>query len=152
VSTVVLTTNDDAMNIYLAVYCRRLNASLRIVSRITYERNVEAIHRAGADFVLSYATLGVESVMSLLRGYELVVLGEGVELFSVAVPPSLAGRRLADSGIGSGTGMSVVALDRSGALVTRLTGETPLDRDAVLVMLGSLEQRRKFAQLFEESS
>jgi K+/H+ antiporter YhaU regulatory subunit KhtT len=102
--------------------------------------------------VLSYATLGVESVMSLLRGYELVVLGEGVELFSVAVPPALAGRRLADSGIGSGTGMSVVALDRGGALVTRLTAETPLDRDAVLVMLGSLEQRRKFAQLLEESS
>ena len=48
--------------------------------------------------------------------------------------------------------MSVVALDRGGALVTRLTAETPLDRDAVLVMLGSLEQRRKFAQLFEESS
>ena len=51
--------------------------------------------------MLSYTTLGVESVMSLLRGYELVVLGEGVELFSIAVPPSLRGRRLADSGIGS---------------------------------------------------
>ena len=35
-----------------------------------------------------------------------------------------SGRRLADSGIGSGTGMSVVALDRGGTLVTRLTGET----------------------------
>jgi Trk K+ transport system NAD-binding subunit len=149
VSSVLLTTNDDAMNIYLAVYCRRLNPSLRIVSRITHERNVEAIHRAGADFVLSYATLGVESVLSLLRGYELVVLGEGVELFSIAVPPSLSGRRLADSGIGSGTGLSVVALDRAGTLVTRLTGETRLDTGAVLLMLGSLEQRRKFADLFE---
>jgi voltage-gated potassium channel len=152
VSSVLLTTNDDAMNIYLAVYCRRLNPALRIVSRITHERNVEAIHRAGADFVLSYTTLGVESVMSLLRGYELVVLGEGVELFSVAVPKSLAGRRLADSSIGSSTGMSVVALDRAGTLVTRLTGETPLEKGAVLLMLGSLEQRRKFAELFEESA
>jgi voltage-gated potassium channel len=152
VSSVLLTTNDDAMNIYLAVYCRRLNASLRIVSRITHERNVEAIHRAGADFVLSYTTLGVESVMSLLRGYELVVLGEGVELFSIAVPPSLVGRRLADSGIGSSTGMSVVALDQKGTLATRLTGDTPLEQGAVLIMLGSLEQRRTFAELFEESA
>ena len=149
VSSVLLTTNDDAMNIYLAVYCRRLNPSLRIVSRITHERNIEAIHRAGADFVLSYTTLGVESVLSLLRGYELVVLGEGVELFSIPVPLSLSGRRLADSGIGSATGMSVVALDRRGTLVTRLTGETPLEKGAVLLMLGSLEQRRKFAELFE---
>ena len=151
VSSVLLTTNDDAMNIYLAVYCRRLNPSLRIVSRITHERNVEAIHRAGADFVLSYATLGVESVVSLLRGYELVVLGEGVELFSIAVPPALSGRRLADSGIGSGTGLSVVALDRAGTLITRLTGETRLEPGAVLLMLGSLEQRRKFADVFEEA-
>ena len=151
VSSVLLTTNDDAMNIYLAVYCRRLNPSLRIVSRITHERNVEAIHRAGADFVLSYTTLGVESVMSLLRGYELVVLGEGVELFSVPVPRSLHGRRLADSGIGSGTGMSVVALDRAGTLETMLTGEMLLEKSAKLLMLGSLGQRRKFAELFEES-
>ena len=152
VSSVLLTTNDDAMNIYLAVSCRRLNPSLRIVSRITHERNVEAIHRAGADFVLSYTTLGVESVMSLLRGYELVVLGEGVELFSVAVPPSLSGRRLADSGDRLRHRMSVVALDRAGTLVTMLTGETPLEKGAVLLMLGSLDQRRKFAELFEESA
>jgi voltage-gated potassium channel len=149
VSSVLLTTNDDAMNIYLAVYCRRLNPTVRIVSRITHERNVEAIHRAGADFVLSYATLGVESVMSLLRGYELVVLGEGVQLFSIGMPRALGGRRLADSGIGSNTGLSVVALDRGGELITSLSSEMLLPKDASLVMLGSLEQRRKFAELFE---
>ena len=149
VSSVLLTTNDDAMNIYLAVYCRRLNPSLRIVSRITHERNIEAIHRAGADFVLSYTMLGVESVLALLRGHEFVVLGEGVELFSISVPASLAGRRLAESGIGSRTGMSVVALDHHGTLLPTLTRETLLEKGSVLVMLGSLEQRRKFTELFE---
>jgi len=149
VSSVLLTTNDDAMNIYLAVYCRRLNASLRIVSRVTHERNVEAIHRAGADFALSYTTLGAEAVMSLLRGGESVVLGEGVELFSIPVPPSLGGRRLVDSGIGSSTGMSVIGIERDDVLVTQLTRETPFEEGAVLLVLGSLEQRRKFAALFE---
>ena len=150
VASVLLTTNDDAMNIYLAVYCRRLNPALRIVSRITHERNVEAIHRAGADFVLSYTTLGVEAIVSLLRGYELVLLGEGVELFSIAVPKPLQGKRLAQSGIGSGTGMSVVAVEHDTELVTQLTGETLLASGATLLMLGSLEQRRKFAELFEK--
>jgi hypothetical protein len=82
---------------------------VRIVSRITYERNVEAIHRAGADFVLSYTSLGVEAVLSILRGHDLVLLGEGVELFSIPVPASLADRPLRESGIGSKTGLSVVA-------------------------------------------
>ena len=146
--TVLLTTNDDAMNIYLAVYCRRLNARLRIVSRITHERNLEAIHRAGADFVLSYTTLGIEAVMSLLRGYPPVLLGEGVELFSVPLPGTLAGRMLKDSGIGSGTGLSVVALQVDGKLVAPLTSETRLSPRSELVMLGSHEQRTAFDQMF----
>lgn len=147
--SVLLTTNDDAMNIYLAVYCRRLNAALRIVSRVTHERNVEAIHRAGADFVLSYTTLGVEAVMSQLRGHELVVLGEGVELFSIRVPPPLVGKPLRESGIGSRTGMSVVALQDGDTLKSHLTSETPLPEGATLLMQGSLEQRRGFAEAFE---
>ena len=149
-ASVLLTTNDDAMNVYLAVYCRRLNPGLRIVSRITHERNVEAIHRAGADFVLSYTTLGIEAVISLLRGYELVLLGEDVELFSIPVPAALAGRPLRDSGIGSRTGMSVVALQRGENLVTSLTSEMILPGDATLLMLGSLEQRSAFEQIFEK--
>ena len=146
--SVVLTTNDDAMNIYLAVYCRRLNSDLRIVSRITYARNLEAIHRAGADFVLSYTTLGVGAVMSLLRGYPPVLLGEGVELFAVPVPSTLAGRPLRESGIGSRTGISVVALRRGEELTVPLTSDTVLPDGSELLMLGSDEQRAAFTQAF----
>ncbi|HEY8550168.1 MAG TPA: NAD-binding protein [Vicinamibacterales bacterium] len=148
--TVLLTTNDDAMNIYLAVFCRRLNAGIRIVSRITHERNVEAIHRAGADFVLSYTSLGVDAVMSLLDGHEPIVLGEGVRLFSVPVPASLAGRTLGESGIGSRTGLSVVALEHDGAVTAPLSSETVLSAGAELIMLGSLEQRHAFAEAYED--
>ena len=51
------------------------------------------------------------------------------------------------------TGLSVVALDRAGTLVTSLSArDSAWTKDAVLVMLGSLEQRRKFAELFEKAS
>jgi voltage-gated potassium channel len=148
-ASVLLTTNDDAMNIYLAVYCRRLNPKLRIVSRITHERNVEAIHRAGADFVLSYTTLGIEAILALLRGHEPVLVGEGVELFTIPVPERLADRALRDSAIGSDTGLSVVALKIGNEMVTQLTGETVLPSGADLLMLGNREQRRVFAENFE---
>ena len=137
------------MNIYLAVYCRRLNANLRIVSRITHERNVEAIHRAGADFVLSYASLGVEAIFSLLRRHELVILGEGVDLFTLSVPPSLVGKSLRETGIGSRTGLSVVAIQQGSEFVTRLSADMRLEDGAELITLGSLEQRRAFAEAFE---
>ena len=146
--SVLLTTNDDAVNIYLAVYCRRLNKDLRIVSRVTHERNLEAIHRAGADFVLSYTTLGIEAVVSALRGHPLVLLGEGVELFFVPVPAALAGRPLSASGIGSRTGLSVVAIQQGTALGGTLTSETILPAGAVLLVLGSHEQRERFDAAF----
>ena len=145
--SVLLTSNDDAVNIYLAVYCRRLNPDVRIVSRIA--RNEEAIHRAGADFVLSDATIGVEAVMSLLDGHEPVLLGEGVRLFTVGVPATLAGRPLRDSGIGSQTGMSVIAVRRGEEYISTLTGETILPPDGELLMLGSLHQRRSFGAAFD---
>jgi Trk K+ transport system NAD-binding subunit len=146
--SVVLTTNDDAMNIYLTVYCRRLKPDLRIVSRITHGRNLEAIHRAGADFVLSYTTLGVGAVMSQLRGYPPVLLGEGVELISMPVPPVLAGRSLGASGIGSRTGLSVVAVQKGDELTAPLTSDTLLPAGAELLMLGSDEQRTAFSDAF----
>jgi Trk K+ transport system NAD-binding subunit len=146
--SVLLTTNDDAMNIYLAVFCRRLNKDLRIVSRITHERNLEAIHRAGADFVLSYTTLGIEGVMSLLRGHPPLVLGEGVELFFVRVPATLAGRPLKDSAIGSHSGLSVIAVQEGDVITAPLTGETVLPAGADLIVLGSNEQRARFEEEF----
>ena len=84
----VVSTADDAQNAFLAVYCRRLNPDTRIVSRINHERNLEAIHRAGADSVLSYGTLGVQSLLSLVRGRETVIIGEGVDIFVEPVRPT----------------------------------------------------------------
>ncbi len=146
--SVLLTTNDDAMNVYLAVYCRRLKPDLRIVSRITHERNLEAIHRAGADFVLSYSTLGAEAVFSVLQGHEPVILGEGVDMFTVDLPPSLQGKTLVETGIGSRTGLSVVAVSQNGQLVTRLQSSMRLEPGAELIMLGGVRQRQAFADAF----
>jgi Trk K+ transport system NAD-binding subunit len=146
--SVLLTTNDDAMNIYLAVYCRRLNRELRIVSRITHERNIEAIHRAGADFVLSYAWLGVEQVFALIRGSTPMLLGEHVELFVEPLPQALDGRTLAESNIGDATGLNVIAIERNGRIDTNPSAATRLERGASLIVVGSGVQLERFRRRF----
>jgi Trk K+ transport system NAD-binding subunit len=146
--SVVLTTNDDATNIFLAVYCRRLNPHARIVSRITHERNLEAIHRAGAEFVLSYSTLAVTSLMSLVHGRELVLVGEGVDLFVEPVPARLAGRTLSESELGTRTGLNVVAVQKRDGPAVNPVGETELEDGHELVMLGTAEQLAEFRNVF----
>lgn len=147
--SVLLTTNDDAVNVYLTSYCRRLNPELRIVSRITHERNLDAIHRAGADFVLSYSTLGVDAVMAILNGRELVVLGEGVDLFTRELPRSLHGTTLGESGIGAKTALNVVAVKHNGEIMTRLTPDLELKDGDTLVLVGSDEQIDTFVNVFQ---
>lgn len=146
--SVLLTTNDDAMNIYLSSYCRRLNPTLRIVSRITHERNLDAIYRAGADFVLSFATLGIEAIMSILHDRKLMVLGEGVDLYTRVLPRKLYGVTLAESGIGARTGLSVVGVKSDGQLITRLSPNMRLTAGTELVMIGADEQFDAFAEAY----
>jgi Trk K+ transport system NAD-binding subunit len=146
--SIVLTTNDDATNIFLAVYCRRLNPDARIVSRITHERNLEAIHRAGAEFVLSYSTLAVTSLLSLVQGRELVLVGEGVDLFVEPVPSTLAGRSLGETALGTRTGLNVVAIQKPDGPAVNPVGETEFEVGQELVMLGTAEQLATFRKTF----
>lgn len=146
--SVILTSKDDAVNVYLAVYCRRLKPDLRIASRITHNRNLAAVHRAGADFALSYSSLCAEAVMSLIEGHDLVILGGDVEMFTVPLPLSLNSKTLSESGIGSRTGLSVVAIEQDSQIVTTLHASMKLEAGIDLIMLGTAQQRRTFTEAF----
>jgi Trk K+ transport system NAD-binding subunit len=148
VSAVALTTNDDAENIHLAVYCRRLNPSLSIVSRVTRERNVEALYRAGSDFVLSYSSLGREFITAHIMDREPVMVGEGADFFSVELPPSLEGKTLPESGIGARTGLVVIAIEEGEETITNPGAKVTLNPPQRLIMLGTNEQREKFNEIY----
>ena len=147
--SILLTTHDDAMNVYLTVYCHRLNPNARILTRVTHERNIDAIRRAGADFVLSYASLGVQIVTSIVRDTELMVLGEGVEVFYVPLPKSLVGKTMAEAGIGEHTGLNVIGVQLDGTIRTGLSATSQLDAGTTFVAIGRSEQRQAFRDLFE---
>ncbi len=148
--SIILTTNSDEMNVYLCIYCRKLRPDARIVSRITHERNLESIHRAGADFVLSYASLGKESIFSLLTGRALMVLGEGLELFSLPVPQALVGISLGESAIGRRTGLHIVAIERADALISGPGPNEQLRAEDKLVAIGTAAQRQALLELQRE--
>ncbi|MBT8336014.1 MAG: NAD-binding protein, partial [Gemmatimonadetes bacterium] len=116
--TVMVTTADDATNIYLTIYCRRLRPDVQIVSRATLERNVSTLHRAGSDFVMSYASMGSNAVLNVLQGGDVVMVAEGLDVFRVSVPEGLRGVALRESGIRGHTGCHVVAFQEGDELQT----------------------------------
>jgi Trk K+ transport system NAD-binding subunit len=145
--SILLTTNDDATNIYLAAYCRRLAPEARIVSRITHDRNLASILRAGADFTLSYASLGAETLFSILRGRPPVILGAGMRMFDLRMPESFAGMTLGAIGVGRLTGLTVLGIRENGLLDANPGPDTLVGPDAELLAIGDDDQVRRFREL-----
>lgn len=146
--SVVLTTRDDATNIFIAVYSRRLNPDCRIVSRVTHEYNLDAIHRAGANFVLSESSLGAKLLLSVLLEGRLIVLGENVEIFSAKLPVHLHNASLAQSNIGARTGLLVIGVERAGTTHPAPAANAPIPPGTELVLLGTRNQRQEFRRQY----
>jgi Trk K+ transport system NAD-binding subunit len=148
--TVLVTTADDATNIYLTIYCRRLRPDVQIVSRATLERNVSTLHRAGADFVMSYASMGANAILNVLEGGDIVMVAAGLDLFRVPVPPALRGVRLRDSRIREDTGCHVVAFQEGDGVRTNPPpyASIPSDPDGELILVGTTGNEHRFNERF----
>ncbi len=147
--SILLTTNDDATNIYITAYCRRLNPQAQIVSRITHDRNLPSIQRAGADLTLSYSTLGMEIFHALIHHRPPMVLGEDTGFHKLPCPAALSGTTLQESAVGVKTGLTVVGVEQEGGMVTDPGPHTVLTAGSTLLAIGSSEQLKRFREAFE---
>ncbi|GAA4443836.1 potassium channel family protein [Novipirellula rosea] len=143
-SAVVITTHDDALNVYLTLYCRRLRADIQIISRATLERNVHTLHRAGADFVISEASMGANAIFNLLRRSDVLLLAEGLDVFKVKIPLSLAGKTLTEAAIRQKTGCSVIAIRTDAGVQANPDPNTPLPADGEMIVIGSDDSQQLF--------
>jgi voltage-gated potassium channel len=144
--TAIVTTSDDATNIYLTIYCRRLRPDMQIISRSNLERNVSTLHRAGADFVMSYAAMGANAVFNLLEQDDVVLIAEGLDVFRGPVPKELVGRTLKEAGVREKTGCSVVAIETAGGTIVNPPPDMPLPAEdgAEIIVIGTTESERAF--------
>jgi len=147
-SSVVITTHDDDMNVYLTLYCRRLRPDVQILARSNVERNVSTLHRAGADFVLSYATTGADALFNLLRRTDVLLLAEGLHVFRLPTPEKLHDKTIAESGVRNMTGCSIVAVVRDGKTEMNPDAASVLLPGTEMVVIGDAEAENRFHSMF----
>jgi voltage-gated potassium channel len=147
--TVLITTHDDDVNIYLTIYCRQLKPDIEIISRATYERNVNTMHRAGADFVMSYASMGSSSIFNILEDKEVIMLAEGLNIFNYKVKGKLAGKSLIDSNIRQKTGCTVIAVNcKKEQMLVNPPPDRVLKEDDEIILIGSNDGEKMFTKHF----
>lgn len=145
----LVTTHDDATNIYLTKYLRGLRPDMQILSRANLERNVSTLHRAGADFVMSYVSIGANAIFNFLKNEDTWMLAEGLNIFRMKAPKSLVDKDLARSGIREATECSVVAIRDDGILSINPDPQKLIREGTELILIGTNEGERKFVQAFQ---
>ncbi len=147
--SVLITTHDDDTNIYLTLYCRRLRPDIQIISRATLDRNVGILHAAGADLVLSLASMMTSSIINLLAPGKIFMLNEGLKIFRSAVGKELHGKQLMSSGIRSLTHCSVAALrDINGIMHINPNPEHILTQGEEMFLIGDSQAEQNFYDKF----
>jgi Trk K+ transport system NAD-binding subunit len=146
--SVIITTNNDDLNIYLTIYCRKLKPEIQIITRATRERSISKLHHAGADLVMSYASMGANTIINHLKGDNVLMVSEGLDIFKEKVPKSLVGKTLAESEIRKKTGCSVIAIDSQGITKINPVPDSILKEGDELILIGSTESEAKFLSSF----
>lgn len=147
-NTAIVTTHDDDLNIYLTIYCRKLRPDIQIISRATLDRNVDSLYGAGANLVMSHASMAANTVTNLLRPGRIVMLTAGLNIFRVGMPKSLAGIPLKDSNIRRDTRCNVVALSSADGMRIPPDPHEPLAPDEEIVLIGTADAERAFMEKY----
>lgn len=147
--SVIITTHDDDTNIYLTIYCRRLRPDIQIISRATLDRNVGILHAAGADLVLSLASMVTSSVINLLSPGKTFMLNEGLNIFRSIADERLAGLQLLSSGIRDRTNCSVVGVrSKEGVLHINPSPEYTFEKDDEIYLIGDSQAERAYYERY----
>ncbi len=145
---VFITTHDDHSNIYLTIYCRKLRPDVNIISRATMDRNISKLYAAGADVVMSYASMGANSIINILKSDQLLMLSEGLDVFKFSLPPALIGKTLEDSQIRQLTGCNVVAIKNNDIFDVNPSPSVIFKKDDELILIGTVDAEKAFIRHF----
>jgi voltage-gated potassium channel len=145
---VVITSHNDESNVYLTIYCRKLRPDIQIITRAFLHRNVEPLHRAGADFVMSQDHMGANTIFNLLNRAEILMVTEGLDVFSQKTPKALVGVKLKDSRITEKTGCSIVAIKGDSGTIITPSSEHQFSANGEIILIGDEAAEKAFERRF----
>ncbi len=148
----IVTTNNDSTNIFLTLASRHHQPQIRIVARANCDENVDQLYAAGADFVVSNASVGANILLNVLQAKASAFLTEGINVFRRPLPARLSGQTIAASRIRPQTGCSIVALEppQGGDPIVVPPPDTVLKEGMGLILIGSPEQEERFSEVFQK--
>ena len=146
--TVILALSDDTDTEFATLVVRDLNPDVEIIARAEETQNVKKMYRAGADYVLSLATVSGRMLAStILEDEDVISMDQQVEIVRTGAG-SLVGATLGDANIRSRTGCTVIAVERGETVRTELGPNVRIDSGDKLVIAGTDASVRRFNERY----
>ncbi len=149
--SVIITSHDDDLEVFLTIFCRKLRPDIQIVCRASESKTIGELHQAGADIVLSYASIGANIIFNFLKHSDILMVAEGLNIFKVQAPPFLHGRTLAQENLRAHTGCNVIAVRKPEGLQAPPRPNVPLSDEDELIIIGNTDAERQFFDLLKSS-
>ncbi|WP_138004439.1 potassium channel family protein [Halalkalirubrum salinum] len=146
--SVVLAIPDPTVAEFATLIIRDLSQTVEIIARAESKEGVQKLYRAGADYVLSIASVSGRAIATkLIESEEILSLGTNVRIIRTTAP-SLAGRTLADARIRKRTACTVIGVERNGETLVELAASFRFELDDTVIVAGTDEGTNRFVELF----
>jgi K+/H+ antiporter YhaU regulatory subunit KhtT len=88
------------------------------------------------------------AIFEIVRRGNVLLLAEGLEVFTVPVPAPLVGQSIVKGRIREDTGCNVFAVRQAGAGATHPDIREPLDATTELILIGDREDEKRFFEKY----
>ena len=144
--SVILAMPDDTTTEFVTLVVRDISPETEIIARVQEIESVQKMYRAGADYVLSLATVSGRMIAStILEDEDVLSLDQQVEVVRT-VAPKLVGQTIGDADVRSKTGCTVVGVERNGTVITDVGPEFGVETGDELIVAGTDDGVRQFTE------
>lgn len=143
---VVLALDDDTAALYAAVALEGIAPETEVFARVNAVENRKKLYQSGAEYVLALSTVTGRMLASVLIEDEEILSPETLLEIVETQAPGLSGQSLQEAAIREESGVTVVAVRRSGQLYTSLDPDFRFRADDELIITGSDEAINRFTE------
>ncbi|MFC3478834.1 potassium channel family protein [Halobacterium litoreum] len=153
-SALILALGDDTATVFSTLVAREASEDVEIICRANDTESVPKLYAAGADYVLSLSTVAGRMLAQSILGEDVMALDKQIDIVRTQAP-NFEGQTLAEADIRHRTGVTVIAVERDGTVVSELDADFRIQPTDALVVAGADEDIAAFneaAGAFGESS
>ncbi|NIB99202.1 NAD-binding protein [Halobacterium sp. R2-5] len=135
-SALVLALGDDTSTVFATLVAREASERVEILCRANDVESARKLYAAGADYVLSLATVAGRMLAQTILAEDVMALDKQIDVVRTEAP-ALVGQTLAGADVRARTGCTVVAVQRDDEVISRPDADFRVREGDALVVVGA---------------